>query len=52
MGMSSINWSKMLDKELNDEFKKKEEIMKKFKTKKAHELEVAIKVRKREAINA
>tara|TARA_B110000285_G_scaffold229214_1_gene293574 strand:- start:1012 stop:1167 length:156 start_codon:yes stop_codon:yes gene_type:complete len=26
--------------------------MKKFKTKKAHELEVAIKVRKREAINA
>jgi hypothetical protein len=25
MGMSSINWSKMLDKELNDEFKKKEE---------------------------
>ena len=29
--MSTINWSKMLDKELNEEFKKREDLMKKFK---------------------
>ena len=34
MGMSTINWSKMLDKELNEEFKKREDLMKKFKQKK------------------
>ena len=52
MGMSSINWSKMLHKELGDEYIKRQQQMDKIKEKKKHDLEVAIRSRKREMIAA
>lgn len=46
--MSSINWSKMLQKELDDEFKKRKQQMEKLKVKKADEYKSAIKFRIKE----
>jgi hypothetical protein len=38
MGIGSINWSKMLNKELDEEFRKKDEILEELKARKKVEL--------------
>jgi predicted phosphoribosyltransferase len=47
MGIGSINWSKMLNKELEEEFKKKDEILEEIKNRKKMELAQNIKLTKK-----
>jgi hypothetical protein len=51
MGIGSINWSKMLNKELEEEFKKKDEILEEIKLRKKLELGQNIKLSKKNKQN-
>jgi len=47
--MGSLNWSKMLASELGDRMKDKDQILGEYKLKMKQELELSIKLRKKQA---
>ena len=47
MGIASLNWSKMLGKELEEEFKKKDDLLEEVRIRKKLELAQNIKLTKK-----